>query len=156
MTPDHSGSDIDNDKTETDDSRKKRKNKFDKPKREVDPDSTEIDMLIPIKQKNNSININNNKNQKMENSSNDTKKVIGALLIGTIVGAAAGVLFAPAKGSKTRRVIAEKGEDLTDTLKDKFNEFLETVKKEYEGMKEKTAGHFSENGNTKKEEVKIK
>jgi len=91
----------------------------------------------------------------MENSSNDTKKVIGALLVGTIVGAAIGILFAPAKGTKTRATITDKAEDLTETLKDKFNEFLDGVKKEYETVKEK-AGHFSENGNAKKEESKVK
>ena len=41
----------------------------------------------------------------MENSSHDTKKIIGALLIGTIVGAAVGILFAPAKGTETRKTI---------------------------------------------------
>lgn len=92
----------------------------------------------------------------MENSSNDTKKVIGALLIGTVVGAAIGILFAPAKGKETRNAIVDKGGDLTDTLKDKFNEFLEGVKKEYETVKEKASGHFSDNGNAKKEESKVK
>ena len=92
----------------------------------------------------------------MENSSNDTKKIIGALLIGTAVGAAIGILFAPAKGTKTRQAISDKAEDLTDTMKDKFNEFLESVKKEYETVKEKASGHFSENGNAKKEEAKAK
>jgi len=92
----------------------------------------------------------------MENSSSDTKKIIGALLLGTAVGAAVGILFAPAKGTKTRKAIVEKGEDLTDSMKDKFNEFLESVKKEYEMVKEKATSHYSENGNSKKEEVKVK
>jgi len=91
----------------------------------------------------------------MENSSNDAKKIIGALLIGTAVGAAIGILFAPAKGTDTRKNISEKSEDFTDTLKDKFNEFLDTVKKEYEMVKEK-ATHFSADGKGKSEEAKIK
>jgi gas vesicle protein len=91
----------------------------------------------------------------MENS-NDSKKVIGALLIGTLVGAAVGVLFAPDKGTKTRQALAEKGGDLTDTLKDKFNDFLDGLKGEYEEVKEKAKSHFSENGNSMKEEVKMK
>lgn len=90
----------------------------------------------------------------MENS-NDTKKVIGALLIGTAIGAAIGILFAPAKGTATRKAIVDKGEDLTDDMKDKFNEFLESVKKEYEVIKEKTT-HYSVDGNSKKEEVKVR
>lgn len=92
----------------------------------------------------------------MENSSSDVKKVVGALLIGTAVGAAIGILFAPAKGKDTRKAIAEKKEDFTDSMTDKFNEFLEGVKREYEMVKEKAASHFSENGTSKKEEVKVK
>lgn len=90
----------------------------------------------------------------MENSSNDSKKIIGALLIGTAVGAAIGILFAPSKGTETRNAIADKGEDFTDVLKDKFNEFLESVKKEYETVKEK-ALHFSADGKAKTGEAKV-
>jgi gas vesicle protein len=88
-------------------------------------------------------------------SSNDTKKIIGALLIGTAVGAAIGILFAPAKGTTTRKAISEKSEDFTETLKDRFNEFLETVKKEYEVVKEK-ATHFSVDGKSKAEDAKVR
>jgi gas vesicle protein len=91
----------------------------------------------------------------MENSSGDTKKIIGALLIGTAIGAAIGILFAPAKGTATRKAITEKGEDLTDTMKDKFNEFLQEVKNEYQQVKEKAASHFSDNGKIR-EETKVK
>ena len=91
----------------------------------------------------------------MENSTNDTKKIIGALLIGTAVGAAIGILFAPAKGTETRKKISETKEDFTDTMTDKFNEFLATVKKEVEMVKEKV-NYFSVDGKAKQEETKIK
>ena len=90
----------------------------------------------------------------MKNSSNDTKKIIGALLVGTAVGAAIGILFAPEKGSETRKDISDKGEDFTDAIQDKFNDFLEGLKKEYEMVKEKAVTHFSENVNFKKESVR--
>ena len=90
----------------------------------------------------------------MENSSNDTKKIIGALLVGTAVGAAIGILFAPAKGTTTRKNISQKGEDITDILTNKFNEFLESIKQEYETAKEKTLSRFSEDGKFKKESSK--
>ncbi|TND01991.1 MAG: hypothetical protein FD123_4142 [Bacteroidetes bacterium] len=80
----------------------------------------------------------------MENSG----KVIGALLIGAAIGGILGVLFAPDKGSETRKKIAGKTSDLADALKEKFNALLEEAKKEFEAAKEK-AVEFAENGKTK-------
>ena len=73
----------------------------------------------------------------MENS-NNTAKLIGVLLLGAAVGGALGILFAPAKGSDTRKKLAGKSDDLTDAIKEKFNDFLEEIKKETEAAKEKT------------------
>ena len=72
----------------------------------------------------------------MENS-NNTGKMIGALLLGAAIGGALGILFAPDKGSETRKKLYSKGEDLTDGMKEKFNDFLEEIKKEVEATKEK-------------------
>ena len=41
-------------------------------------------------------------------------KVITGVLVGTVIGATLGVLFAPKKGSKTRAIIANKSKDLGD------------------------------------------
>lgn len=80
----------------------------------------------------------------MENlTTSDTKKVIGALLVGTAIGAALGILFAPEKGTRTRQKISDTGEDLAEMLKDKFNAFLEGVKDQYESIKGK-ATEFAE------------
>ena len=76
-----------------------------------------------------------------EQSSNNTGKLIGALLLGAAIGATLGILFAPAKGTETRKKIADKGEDITDALTKKFNEFLEGIKKEFEAAKEKALEH---------------
>jgi len=71
--------------------------------------------------------------------SNNTGKMIGALLLGAAIGGALGILFAPDKGSETRKKIAGKTNDLTDSLKEKFNSLLEEAKKEIEAAKEKTS-----------------
>jgi gas vesicle protein len=83
----------------------------------------------------------------MENS-NDTGKLIGALILGAAVGAALGILFAPDKGSETRKKILAKGEDLSEAVKDKFQSFLDEVEKESEMVKEKVSEYIS-NGTAK-------
>jgi gas vesicle protein len=62
-------------------------------------------------------------------------KVVLGLLVGTTAGALAGILFAPAKGSKTRRRIMNKGEKYADSLKDKLNDLIETTSQKFEKVK---------------------
>ncbi|MHB8259612.1 MAG: YtxH domain-containing protein [Bacteroidia bacterium] len=76
---------------------------------------------------------------------NNTGKVIGALIVGAAIGAALGILFAPDKGSETRKKILAQGDDLTDGMKEKFNDFLEEIKKEVETVKDK-ANEFIKDG----------
>jgi gas vesicle protein len=79
----------------------------------------------------------------MENSNNSVK-MIGALLVGAAIGGALGILFAPDKGSVTRKKIAGKTNDLTDSLKAKFEALMEEAKKEIETTQEK-AGELADN-----------
>lgn len=83
----------------------------------------------------------------MENvNTTDTKKIIGALLVGAAVGAALGILFAPDKGSRTRQKIADTSEDFSDLLRDKFNAFLEGIKEQYESLKTKATEYADGDG----------
>jgi gas vesicle protein len=78
----------------------------------------------------------------MENQ-NNSGKIIAALIAGAAVGAAIGILFAPDKGSETRKKMAGSGEDFVETLKAKFGEMIDGVKKEVNSMKNE-AGEFAE------------
>lgn len=64
----------------------------------------------------------------------------GKILLGVLAGAAAGalmgILFAPEKGERTRRKMLNKGQDYADDLKDKFNDFVETITEKYESKKQ--------------------
>lgn len=64
--------------------------------------------------------------------SEDKGKMIGALLMGAIIGgtigAALGILFAPEKGSDFRKKLSASGDDLTGILGNKFRAFLDEVK----------------------------
>jgi gas vesicle protein len=62
-------------------------------------------------------------------------KVFLGVLAGAAAGALAGILFAPAKGSKTRKRILKKGEDYSDTVKEKLNDLLEVVTEKFEKVK---------------------
>jgi len=80
-------------------------------------------------------------------------KVILGALAGLAVGAIAGILFAPKKGSKTRKQIMNKGEDFMDELKSKFDEVYDTLSDKLESTI-KEAQELAHNGQAKYEEVK--
>lgn len=79
-------------------------------------------------------------------------KIVAAVLTGVAVGAALGILFAPEKGSETRRKIAKKGKDYADELGEKANEFMDGITEKYENAKE-DALRLTENGKRKAEEM---
>jgi len=62
----------------------------------------------------------------MENS-NNTGKIVGAVLVGAAIGGILGVLFAPDKGSKTRKKLLAKGEDIKDLIQGKITEIVEQI-----------------------------
>ena len=62
--------------------------------------------------------------------------VLLGILGGVAVGAALGILFAPAKGSETRKKIADKGNDLKDNFKDSLSKLTDKISKSVEGFKD--------------------
>jgi gas vesicle protein len=57
-----------------------------------------------------------------------TSNVLLGIVAGAAVGALLGVLFAPDKGSNTRRKISKKGEDFVGGIKEKTNLLIDVVK----------------------------
>lgn len=49
------------------------------------------------------------------------------ILAGITAGALLGILFAPHKGSKTRKMILNKGEEISNDLQDKYEDFVESM-----------------------------
>jgi gas vesicle protein len=68
-----------------------------------------------------------NKKNSMETKTNNTGKIIAAVAVGAVVGAALGILFAPDKGSVTRHKIAGGAKDLASDLKNKMTKKMEEL-----------------------------
>ena len=57
----------------------------------------------------------------------NTSKILAAFAIGAAAGAVLGILYAPEKGSETRKKINEEGKKMSDAIKEKFNEVKEKI-----------------------------
>lgn len=83
----------------------------------------------------------------------NTQKVLVGVLAGLAAGALLGVLFAPDKGTETRKKISLKGSDSIEDLNDKFDEFLGMLRNKFENVKE-DANSLANKGASKVEEFK--
>ena len=63
----------------------------------------------------------------------------GRLLLGILAGVAAGaligVLFAPDKGTETRKKISKKSRDFVDDVKNKYDDFVRGVNEKVDSVK---------------------
>lgn len=82
-----------------------------------------------------------------------TGKVVLGAVAGLAIGAIAGILFAPEKGSTTRRQIMDKGDEYVDGVKSKFNDVRDSLTDKYESTKKDVEG-FVEKGKAKYENAK--
>ncbi len=60
---------------------------------------------------------------------NGVGRIVGALVVGAIGGAVLGVLFAPAKGSKTRSNIVDGAKDLAGDIKKSLTDQADALRK---------------------------
>jgi gas vesicle protein len=67
-------------------------------------------------------------------------KVLLGVLAGVAVGTTLGMLFAPHKGSATRRKISHKSREYKDELEEKFSEFAGSISDKVEKLKKEAAG----------------
>ena len=61
----------------------------------------------------------------------------GALVLGALIGAAAGVLLAPDKGSTTRDHLKQEGKEIKDQISHDFNEVKDDLSKAAKSGKDK-------------------
>lgn len=64
-----------------------------------------------------------------------TSNVLTGFLAGAALGAVAGILFAPDKGSNTRQKISSKACEVTDSVKGSVNDLIGSAKDAYSSLK---------------------
>jgi gas vesicle protein len=83
----------------------------------------------------------------------ETGKIIGAVLLGAAAGIALGVLFAPGKGSETRKKLIDGAKDLAEDLKENFSETVNNILNKAEEAQEIAEGKLVEFKESIKENV---
>jgi gas vesicle protein len=68
----------------------------------------------------------------------NTGKTLLGILAGVATGAAIGILFAPHKGTETRRRIAKKGKDYKNLLKDQYNDLVDKITNKFDTLENGT------------------
>lgn len=86
-----------------------------------------------------------------------TSKVVLGTVAGLAAGAIAGILFAPEKGSETRKQIKDKSNDYVGNLKSKLDELRDSLSQKTESIKNDAGRLFDkgkDNYHNSKKEVK--
>jgi gas vesicle protein len=64
----------------------------------------------------------------------ESNKVVLGVLAGVAAGALVGILFAPAKGTKTRKRIVSKARSYSNELQSKIEDLVEDVSEQYDTL----------------------
>ena len=67
-------------------------------------------------------------------SENRTGEVVSAFLLGGIIGAALGILFAPASGAETREKVCDWMDETKEKAKEKMEKLEEKIKRRKEQL----------------------
>jgi gas vesicle protein len=86
-------------------------------------------------------------------TTNGIGKVIGALVVGALTGAALGILFAPEKGCRTRRHIMEGAKDLADDFKNKMKDEADHLRKKADDLENLLKDKMDDVSNNVKQKV---
>ncbi|MFD2907699.1 YtxH domain-containing protein [Flavobacterium ardleyense] len=78
----------------------------------------------------------------MKNRNNDIGTIAGSFIVGALIGATVGVLFAPHKGKKTRKLISKAVQQTTESFTSKFKGEIEDIEYETIGNLPNTAPGF--------------
>lgn len=82
-----------------------------------------------------------------------TNKTIIGVLGAAAIGAALGILFAPDKGTNTRKKIAKKSAQKSDELKEKLDQVKENIANKYQSVLHK-GEKLVENGQADRNNIK--
>jgi gas vesicle protein len=79
-------------------------------------------------------------------------KVLTGVMVGVAAGTVLGVLFAPDRGSTTRKRFSRKGYAYTDELEEKFNDLIDSITEQFATVVEEV-NQMAEDGKLKTREA---
>jgi len=75
-----------------------------------------------------------------------TSKLIAIVLLSAAAGAVAGLLMAPESGAETRKKIKKRAQQFGDMVKDKMDEFSDTISQKYASVRKEAEDILEKNG----------